>query len=178
MRTRFTEALNEAERDQLLTTGEAAQLLGTSRQHVVDLCNAGDLPFAVMGKHRRVTRRDIEAIRTGTRRLTHDQLRSLWLSHAVASRLVEDPVAVLARARRNLDGMLGSSARGSARVWLRQWQDLLDGSIEDILEALTSRSPKSRELRQNSPFAGVLTAKQRRAALHGFKQVMHEQVAP
>jgi excisionase family DNA binding protein len=178
MRTRFSETLNEAEGDQPLTTGEAAQLLGTSRQHVVDLCNAGDLAFVIVGKHRRVIRRDVEAIRTGTRRLTRDQLRSLWLSHAVASRLVEDPVAVLVQARRNLDGMLASSARGSARVWLRQWQKLLDGPIEGILEALTSRSPKSRELRQNTPFAGVLTDEQRRAALNGFKQVMHEQVVP
>jgi excisionase family DNA binding protein len=176
MRTRFTEVLATAEGEQLLTTGEAAQLLGTSRQHVVDLCSSGDLPFVIAGKHRRVTRHDVEAIQTGTRRLTRDQLRSLWLSHAVASRLVEHPVAVLAQARDNLDRMLASSARGSARVWLRQWQELLDGPIEGILEALTSRSPKSRELRQNSPFAGVLTDEQRRAALHGFTQVVHEQV--
>jgi excisionase family DNA binding protein len=168
MRTEFTEVLTEAEREQLLTTGEAAKLLGTSRQHVVDLCNSGDLPFVVVGRHRRVSRRDLEAIRTGTRRLTRDQLRSLWLSHAVAARLVEDPTRVLEVARRNLERMLASSARGSARVWLREWQQLLQGPVENILEALTSRSPKSRELRQNSPFAGVLTDAERQAVLHGF----------
>ena len=100
MRTRFTEVLATAEGQQLLTTGEAAQLLGTSRQHVVDLCNAGDLPFVVVGKHRRVARADVESIQTGTRSLTRDQLRSLWLSHAVTSRLVEDPVTLEALGRR------------------------------------------------------------------------------
>ena len=79
------------------------------------------------------------------------------MSHAVAARLVADPPRVLDQARRNLEAMLASSARGSARVWLQKWQELLQGPVEGILEALTSRSPKSRELRQNSPFAGVLT---------------------
>jgi len=44
MRTALTEELTRAESERLLTTGEAARLLGTSRQHVVDLCTAGDLP--------------------------------------------------------------------------------------------------------------------------------------
>ena len=168
MRTGFTEVLTDAEQEQLLTTGEAAKLLGTSRQHVVDLCNSGDLQFVVVGRHRRVSRRDLEVIRTGTRRLTRDQVRSLWLSHAVAARLVEDPPRVLDHARRNLKRMLASSARGATRVWLQEWQQLLQSPVEEILDALTSRSPKSRELRQNSPFAGVLTESERQAVLHGF----------
>ena len=174
MREPFTKTLTQAEGEDLLTTGEAAQLLGTSRQHVVDLCNAGDLPYVTVGRHRRVSRRDVEAVRAGTRRWTRDQLRSLWLSHAVAGRLVEDPHGILARARNNLAQMLAGSARGSAKIWLQRWQELLDGPVEGILEALTSRSPVSRELRQNSPFAGVLTDKQRQVALTSFSRVHHE----
>jgi excisionase family DNA binding protein len=162
--------VHQAESEELLTTGEAAKLLGTSRQHVVDLCNAGDLPHATVGRHRRVYRRDVEALRTRTRRLTRDQQRSLWLSHAVAGHLVRNPRDVLNKARRNLERTMAGSARGSAAVWLKQWRTLLDGSIEDVLEALTSRSPRSRELRQNSPFAGVLTDNERRAVLDGFAQ--------
>jgi excisionase family DNA binding protein len=175
MREAFTRALSQAEAEDFLTTGEAAQLLGTSRQHVVDLCNAGDLPYVTVGRHRRVSRRDVEAVRAGTRRWTRDQLRSLWLSHAVAGRLVEDPQGVLARARDNLAQMLADSARGSAKIWLQKWQHLLVGPVEEVLEALTSRSPISRELRQNSPFAGVLTGAQRRAALAGFSRAHHDE---
>lgn len=156
--------------DFLLTTGQAARLLGASRQHVVDLCARGDLPYVTVGTHRRVSRSDVEQLRTGTARLTRDQLRSLWLSHAVAARLVDDPAVVLEQARRNLERMINSSARGSAKVWLRQWQQLLDGPAEDVLDALTSRSPRSRELRQNSPFAGVLSEEQRQAALRGLAE--------
>jgi excisionase family DNA binding protein len=177
MRTALAVELNEAEGGDLLTTGEAAALLGTSRQHVVNLCNAGDLPFTTVGRHRRVSRHDVEAVRTRTQRLTRDQLRSLWLSHAVAARLVSDPERVLAHARRNLDKVLVSSARGSAKVWLHEWSQLLEGPIEGVLEALTSRSPRSRELRQNSPFAGVLSEHERREVLAAYGRAHHEDAA-
>ena len=174
MREALAHSLVEAESADLLTTGEAAVLLGTSRQHVVNLCNRGDLRFTTVGRHRRVSRHDVEALRTRTQRLTRDQLRSLWLSHAIAGRVVRDPERSLALARRNLDKMLASSARGAARVWLDEWSDLLGGPIEDVLEALTSRSPRSRELRQNSPFAGVLGERERREVLARFARAHHE----
>lgn len=170
MRTAFTGVLTEAENSDLLTTGEAARLLGTSRQHVVDLCDSGGLPYQLVGRHRRVSRRDVEALRSGTSRLTKDQIRSLWLAYAVAARIVEDPETVLNHARANLSRMLASSARGSARVWIEQWGKLLSGPVDGVLDALTSRSPRSRELRQNTPFAGVLSAEQRTAALRGLAE--------
>jgi excisionase family DNA binding protein len=168
MRVALAHSLVKAEAEDLLTTGEAAALLGTSRQHVVNLCNSGDLPFTTVGRHRRVSRHDVEALRTRTERMTRDQLRSLWLSHAVAGHVVRDPEGTLELARRNLDKMLASSARGAAKVWLDEWSQLLGGPIEGVLEALTSRSPRSRELRQNSPFAGVLSERERREVLAGY----------
>ena len=62
MRSATFDAINEAEADDLLTTGEAAKLLNSSRQHVVDLCDRGELPFTTLGTHRRVQRRDVEAV--------------------------------------------------------------------------------------------------------------------
>ncbi|HET6560423.1 MAG TPA: helix-turn-helix domain-containing protein, partial [Marmoricola sp.] len=47
---------NEAvvsESEDLLTTGEVAKILNSSRQHVVNLCSAGELPYTTVGKHRR-----------------------------------------------------------------------------------------------------------------------------
>ena len=87
MRSDFAKVLSQAESGELLTTGEAAQLLGASRQHVVNLCNLGDLPYVMVGRHRRVQRRDVETVRAGNQRLTRDQLRSLWLSHAAVPAL-------------------------------------------------------------------------------------------
>ncbi len=83
-----------------MSTGEAARLLGCSRQHVVDLCVRGVLPFVSVGSHRRVRRTGVTGLMN--RELTRDQERSLWLHRVVAGRLALDLDAVLARASKNL----------------------------------------------------------------------------
>ena len=154
--------------DELLTTGEAAALLNSSRQHVVDLCDRGELPFTTIGRHRRVRRGDVEALRTRTERMTRDQRRSLWLAYATAGRIVEDPERARALARSNLLKSQ-STARGQARRWLEDWARLVDGPIDRLLDALTSRSPRGRELRQNSPFAGLLRPDERERVLESWR---------
>lgn len=154
--------------DELLTTGEASKILNTSRQHVVDLCDRGDLPFVTTGSHRRIRRSDVEALRTRTQRLTRDQVRSLWLGHAAAGKLVADPEATLQKAQHNLDALKRTHSRGMSRHWLDEWERVLSGPIEHVLEVLTARTPLARELRQNSPFAGVLTEAERRKVLDSF----------
>jgi excisionase family DNA binding protein len=151
--------------DDLLTTGQAAEVLSSSRQHVVDLCDRGDLAFTTTGVHRRVRRSDVEALRTRTDQLTRDQERSLWLAHAVAGAIVFDPTATIDLARQNLKRLQEQHTRGQLARWLGEWQVLLDGPIEDLLATLTSRTPRARELRQNNPFAGVLSDEQRVAVL-------------
>jgi excisionase family DNA binding protein len=154
--------------DDLITTGEAAKLLGTSRQHVVDLCDRGDLPFRTVGTHRRVSRADVEELSARTQRLTRDQLRSWWLGNAVAGKLVRDPARVLELAHRNLAQLQAVHTRGQGARWLAQWDTILRGPVEVVLETLTSRTPRARELRQNSPFAGVLTERERAEILAAF----------
>lgn len=160
-------ALDESE--ELLTTGEAAKLLSTSRQHVVNLCNAGDLPYTTTGSHRRIRRRDVEALRNRTQRMSRDQRRSLWLNTAVAGKLVADPDGTLRVARRNLETLVKAHPRGQGARWLAQWSDLLEGPTERILEVLTSPTPWAREMRQNSPFSGLLDVDERAKILTAFK---------
>ncbi len=168
MRVQAVNSVLAADDDELLTTGEAARILNTSRQHVVDLCERGDLPFVTTGSHRRVRRGDVEALRTRTQRLTRDQNRSLWLGYAIAGKVVADPSRVLEKARRNLARLERVHSSGASSRWLAEWERLLDGPVEGVLETLTSRTPRARELRQNSPFAGVLSEQERREALAGF----------
>jgi excisionase family DNA binding protein len=175
MRVDAVNAVLAADANEMLTTGEAAIILNTSRQHVVDLCGRGDLPFVTTGRHRRVRRADVEALLTRTQRMTRDQNRSLWLGYAIAGRLVADPIEVLGKARRNLVKLRRIHSGGATNRWLAEWQKLLDGPIEGVLEALTSRAPRARELRQNSPFAGALTERERLGALAGFN-VAHPKV--
>ena len=168
MRVHTVDSILAEDEDELLTTGEAARILNTSRQHVVDLCERGDLPFTTTGTHRRVRRADVEALQTRTHRLTRDQARSLWLGLAIAGKLVADPSGVMEKARKNLAFLTGTHSGRSSGRWLAEWQELLEGPEEGVLQALTSRTLRARELRQNSPFAGVLTEQERRKVLEGF----------
>lgn len=168
MRTHTYDMIADAENANWLTTGEASFILNASRQHVVNLCERGDLPFVTIGAHRRVRRADVESLRTRSQRLTRDQRRSLWLSHAVAGMIVEDPARALSLARKNLANMQ-SATRGQARRWLEAWEELLDGPLEELLEVLVSPSPKGREMRQNSPFAGLVSQANRERVLDAWK---------
>ncbi len=154
--------------DDQLTTGEAAKILNCTRQHVVDLCDRGDLPYTTVGTHRRVSRENVEALKTRTDRLSRDERRSLWLAYAVAGKVATEPGQTIADALTHLDKMR-PNARGQAKKWLSEWERLLNGPVDRILAALTDRSLRGRELRQNSPFAGALTPQQRQKALDEWR---------
>ena len=150
----------------ILTTSQAARFLGTSRQHVVNLCEAGRLDHVTVGTHRRIPRLALDAFlldppTAGTRR--REQLLSLWLHHAVAGHLVRDPERVLERARRNLGKL--SRLHPAARPYLEAWRNAIDEGPNAVLALLTSPKPQAIELRQNSPFAGVLSEAERRRVI-------------
>lgn len=151
--------------DELLTTGEAAKVLNCTRQHVVDLCDRGDLPYTTVGTHRRVSREHVEAIKTRTDRLSRDERRSLWLAYVVAGKIGIAPIQMIDAARDQVE-RTRPNARGQAKKWLDEWESLLDGPVDRILAALTDRSLRGRELRQNSPFAGALSDEERLKALN------------
>ena len=173
MRSAVFETATMTDPEEQLSTGEAAKLLNSSRQHVVDLCTKGLLNFTTVGKHRRVRRGDIEALRQRTERLTTDQQRSLWLAYAVSGRIVADPDGARMVARDNLAKM-ESVTRGSAAQWLHEWEKLLSGPLDVMLGAYTSRDLKGRELRQNSPFGGLLSDEERTTVLSHWRRMRNE----
>lgn len=158
---------------ELISTGAAATLLGTSRQHVVDLCERGGLRYVLVGTHRRVRRRDIEDMVGPPGGLTRDQRRSLWLHQAVAGELVRDPESVVSRGRRNLDRLDEIHRGGRVGPWLDRWRALLAGPLDEILHVLTSTSTPAIDLRQNTPFAGVLDDETRLRILRAFRAAPH-----
>jgi excisionase family DNA binding protein len=170
MRSAVFDTANSTDPDEQLTTGEAAKLLNSSRQHVVDLCDKGFLPYTTVGRHRRVRRGDVEALRRGSERLTADQQRSLWLAYATAGRVVGDPEKARMLARGNIDRMRGV-ARGSAVQWLDEWERLLAGPLDVALAAFTARDLRGRELRQHNPFAGLLDDNERGDVLRSWRQM-------
>ena len=153
------------DRDDLLTTGEASRILGSTRQHVVDLCNRGLLPYSLVNRHRRIRRSDLDAFAAGSQRMTRDQQRSFRLAMAVAGHLVSDPDATKHAARAHLEAMTPGSNRRRGGKWRDRWLTLLDSPLDELLTALTADTVDSRELRQNSPFVGVLSEEERAAVL-------------
>jgi len=152
---------------ELITTGEAARLLGVSRQHVVDLCDRGLLACERTPVHRRVRRTDVDVLRRRGE-LTREEMRSLWLNRAVAARVARDPATVLSRARENLDRFERIHEGTTVATWLERWRRVLDSGPETVMEVLTSTAPEASELRQNSPFPGVLPEDERHAVLESF----------
>ena len=66
--------------------------------------------------------------------------------------------------------------RGSAGKWLDEWEKLLSGPIEAMLAAYTSRDLRGRELRQNSPFAGLLDDTERTEVLNRWREVRNRRL--
>ncbi len=91
--------------------------------------------------------------------LTREDRRSIWLHRAIARRLEEQPRRVLRRARTTLKKM--RTANPGARQLVDEWAVLLKRSVPELIPVLTDPGARARELRQVTPFAGVLSAEER-----------------
>jgi hypothetical protein len=79
--------------------------------------------------------------------------RSLALHCEVARRLRDRP-ELLEPARERVRSWLET---GCVSVfWADAWREVLDGTVEEVVARITDRSERARDLRQTSPFAGVL----------------------
>lgn len=83
--------------------------------------------------------------------------------------MVRDPGAVLDQARANLGRFSAVHAGTMAAYWLGLWEDALDGGPDRVLSVLVSDTQEAAEMRQNSPFTGILTADERRSVLESFR---------
>lgn len=81
-----------------------------------------------------------------------------------------DPDRVLSRAHKNIDRFSAIHAGTMARHWLDEWRATLNAGPDRVLSVLLSDAPQATELRQNSPFAGILPADERRTVLESFRR--------
>ena len=82
--------------------------------------------------------------------------------------MVAAPETVLVRAAANLERLRDVHPVGMTAMWLDRWRDLFRQGVEEVLEKLTSLDAEAMELRQNSPFAGILSEEERLAVLASF----------
>jgi excisionase family DNA binding protein len=160
----------------LLSVGEAAILLRSSRQHVVALCARGLLPYVNDGSHKRIRRSDVEALIRPA--LTRAQVEQLWLHQAVAGKFVANPSALIAAATINLRRLRRLHPEGSGWEWLDRWQVVLDDGAEAVLDVLTSPSDFAIEMRRMSPFTGMLSEVERRTVLDALADSRRDLARP
>jgi len=89
--------------------------------------------------------------------------RSISLHRAVAERIRGNP-ELMEEAIINIQRYLKQSFSDSRNPVnpLVEWQELLENqSLEEILDFMVSDSERARRLRQSSPFAGILTPRER-----------------
>ena len=157
-----------------LTTTEAARFAGVSRQHLVDRCNDGTLPYRKVGSHRRVVRSDVATL-FGTpghgadRPLTRADTLSLAIHTLVGVALLRDEDSVRERGRRNLETLRRADVDGTASSYLDAWERLLRGPLEALFATLTGLGDGARDLRNVSPFAGVVPEADRRALIREIR---------
>ncbi|MBX3208028.1 MAG: hypothetical protein KF764_23475 [Labilithrix sp.] len=84
--------------------------------------------------------------------------RSLALHRAIAERLRSEP-RILERARERV--RTWAEHGGTHREYVDAWQAVLALSLEEVAVFLVDSSEHARALRQASPFAGALAARER-----------------
>ncbi|HEY5242849.1 MAG TPA: hypothetical protein VIJ22_15325 [Polyangiaceae bacterium] len=84
------------------------------------------------------------------------ELRSLAYHRAVAERLADPRFLESARAR-----VREWLERGHLPLYAAEWQRLLEGPVEELRAALEADTEASRALRQATPFAGAIDARER-----------------
>jgi len=87
---------------------------------------------------------------------------SLALHRAVAFRLRSNP-HLIRQAETNLQKWLNRNP--NTQAWL-EWRTILEKeSLENILKIITAETDEGQRLRSSSPFAGLVSAKERRAII-------------
>lgn len=94
------------------------------------------------------------------------ELRSIAFHGVVAERIAADPELVR-RARHRVESWLASN---HVVHYAARWSELLDGPRDRLLERLVADDDDARALRQATPFAGVLSPRERWALWREVKE--------
>ena len=148
-----------------VTQTELARAAGTS-QPTVAAYESGSKSPTLTTVERLAMSVGKEAVVVFVAPLTREDRRSLLLHGAIAKQLRRDPETTLQIAETNLDRM--SEQHPDASRLLNEWGTILARSVESIIETMLNPSLHARDLRQVTPFAGVLAAAERTAVYTRF----------
>jgi hypothetical protein len=92
---------------------------------------------------------------------------SLALHSRIAQKIAVNPL-LIGIARRNVKAWSRAAGKEAPR-YLAEWRRILERPWPQIAALITEQSERAARLRQSSPFAGVLTAKERRRIYDAFR---------
>jgi hypothetical protein len=89
------------------------------------------------------------------------------MHRAIAAKVLAQP-GLLAVALENQERWLPASGR--SRPYIDAWREILRLPVEEIARIIVEESERMTAMRQNSPFAGVLTPRERWAIYREFEE--------
>jgi len=104
-------------------------------------------------------------------KLSREDERSLAYHRAIAKIIRKDTAAVLDRARGNLKKI--AQIQPGAKKLFQHWEKWLQLPVDELIENLLDPDPEAREMRQVSPFSGLLKPAERVKILKRFQLDYH-----
>lgn len=158
--------------------GLTQQLLakkGGTSQATIALYESGSKSPTLSTLQRLARSLGLEAVVNYVPPLTREDHRSLAYHQAVVIRLKQDFDSTIKRAKQNLRKMKknNSGVKNLFDLWQR-WLDLLE---EDLISRILDPGILARDMRQVSPFAGMLSPKERFQILKNFRKAYQKHEA-
>jgi transcriptional regulator with XRE-family HTH domain len=142
-----------------VTDWEKSEEQGTAQLNTIQRALDALGEHLVIGSRRR-TSHDPEQLERREERV------ALELHRAVAKKLVGDPETVLRVVPRNIERLREQVRGDSAASWLDEWAELArNRSLGGLVDVMLGTDQRSIDMRQTSPFLGVLTQPERLAAI-------------
>lgn len=161
------ELLKQARIESGLSQRALADLAGTSGPTVAAYeVGAKEPLFSTLQRLLGAAGSALEAVPAGAAKdRARRQRRSLALAAATAAAIESDPGAARSLASKNLRRMTAAVGDNTARRWLDAWAEVIEGPVEEIRDTLLDPSQHGDDMRQMTPFAGLLSEEERRSVL-------------
>lgn len=150
-----------------MTQGELAESGGTSQPAIAAYESGAKLP-SLRTLQRLASAVGLDLHITVIPSLTREERRSLAIHARIAEHLRVEPETTLAKAKVNLEQM--RRLHPHAGYLLDEWERILEQPLDFVADALTDVRPHYRELRQVTPFAGVLDQEKRAEVYRQFRR--------
>ncbi|HEX5036190.1 MAG TPA: helix-turn-helix transcriptional regulator [bacterium] len=155
-------------RSQTGVTQQALAARAGTSQPTIALYESGAKSPTIATLGRLASSLGLELVVAYAPRMTREDQRSLTYHGAVAEVLRRDPVSAVRRAKRSLGKM--SKDHPGAKPLFDRWSVWLDLPLQELISRMLDPGMTAREMRQVTPFAGLLAPQDRVRILKRFRK--------